>query len=361
MAKKRYGLLEMEESQQKKLNKLIKTKPFHKVDPEVKEMILEQRKGRPRIIDIHTHPYTKVGWRSLGKFRVYLDSYLYGRESTPESITEAAPTEDEWVEPFRELGVAVTPVGWDATTNMRYIQNDPLYRNNYNDEIAAMRDKYPDVVITGWGAVDPWQGRKALAEVERCHKELNLIGLKFQQVGQAFHVNDRQFYPLWDLCQDLGMPIQLHTGFTGLGSGAPGSMGLKISYTMQIFPDIDDIAADFPNLKIIMLHPSDGRDEDAMLLCRLKGNVYRELSGMWPEYIGHVSPHTWYEMNRRQRNEYMFGSEFNLFPLDGVLWQHMQLPYRDGILEDHVFYKNTINILGEEMERVGIDLKEWEG
>jgi len=84
-------LLEMEESQQKKLSKLIKTKPFHQVDPEVKEMRLEQRKGRPRIIDIHTHPYTKVGWRSLGKFRVYLDSYLYGRSPLLASMAEATP------------------------------------------------------------------------------------------------------------------------------------------------------------------------------------------------------------------------------------------------------------------------------
>ena len=95
-----------------------------------------------------------------------------------------------------------------------------------------------------------------------------------------------------------------------------------------------------------------------MLMCRHKGNVYRELSGIWPQYLEETSPKTWYEMNRRQRNKYMFGSEFNLYPVDGVLWQHMQLDYREGVLEG-TFWRNTINILGEEMERVGIDLKEW--
>jgi predicted TIM-barrel fold metal-dependent hydrolase len=355
--KKKFGVLEMTDEDQKRLDKLVRTKPFHKADPEIAEMLKEARKGMPRIIDVHCHPYTKTGWRSLGKFRVHLERYLYKKQNaTAESTTADQPTEEEWIQIYRDLGVVCTPVGWDAETCMA--PGDPEYRGNSNDEIASMKDKYSDVVIAGWGSVDPWKRSKALQEVERCYKELNLIGLKFQQVGQAFSVADPQFYPLWDLCQDLGMPIQLHSGFTGLGSGAPGAYGTKLKYTMNLVPDFDDLAADFPNLKIIFLHPADGREEDAMLICRHKGNVYRELSGIWPEYISHVAPHTWYEMNRRQRHKYMFGSEFNLFPLDGILFQHHQLPYRDGVLEG-TLWKNTINILGEDLERVGVDLKEW--
>jgi len=348
----------MTPSDRKRLDRMVKgVKPFHHVDPELKEMILKWREGKPRILDVHTHPYTKVGWRSLGKFRVHLEKYLYKKKDlSPEAISADLPSDEEWVQPFRELNVCAMPCAWHAETAMA--QDDPLYKSNTNDEIAGMRDNFPDVVITGWGSVDPWQGEKALAEAERCIKELNLIGLKFQQVGQAFSVNDKRFYPLWDLCQDLGCPIQLHTGFTGLGSGAPGGLGTKIKYTMQLIPDIDDISADFPNLKIIMLHVSDGRDEDACLLNRHKGNIIRELSGIWPEYISTVSPQTWFELNRRQKNDYMFGSEYNLYPLDGILFQHMQLPYRDGILEG-TLWKNMIRFLGEEMERCGIDLKEW--
>ena len=43
--KKRYGILEMTEEQKKRLDKTLKTKPFHKMDPEAKEMILQLRKG----------------------------------------------------------------------------------------------------------------------------------------------------------------------------------------------------------------------------------------------------------------------------------------------------------------------------
>jgi hypothetical protein len=359
--KKKYGLLEMDEETKKRLDRITKTKPFHLVDPEIKELVMDKLKGKPRIIDVHAHPYTKEGWKSLGQFRVHLEKYLYNRDSTVESISERMPTEDEWVQPFREMGVVTMPVAWDAETTMGIrppYGPDPLYKGNTNDYIASLRDNYPDVIITAWGSVDPWKGKKALEEVERCVKELKLIGIKFQQVGQAFMMSDRQFYPLWDLCQDLRIPLQFHSGYTGMGSGAPGALGAKLKYTMNIIPDFDDVAADFPYLKMIFLHPAEGRDDDVCLVCMHKGNVYRETSGMWPEYYAGSVPHMWHEMNRRLRNKIMFGSEYNLYPVDGVLYQHLQLDYREGIL-DRLFYKNAIDILGEDMERVGVDLKEW--
>ena len=117
--KQHYGMLEMDEAQKKRLDKVITKKDFKLVDPEVKELILGARKGMPPIIDIHTHPYTKTGWRSLGKFRVHLEKYLYGKKDiTPEEISASLPTEDEWVAPFQELGVKVMPCGWAAQTTM---------------------------------------------------------------------------------------------------------------------------------------------------------------------------------------------------------------------------------------------------
>ncbi len=361
--KKRYGLLEMDEETKRRLDREIRREPFHRVIPEIKEILKEVRKGMPRIIDVHCHPYTKEGWRSLGKFRTHLETYLYGKKGvTPESVTAESPTDEEWVLPFRELGVACIPTAWMADTSQGLgppYGPDPSYKSNTNDELASLRNRFPDVVIAAWGSVDPWQRQKALEEVERCYKELKLLGIKFQQGGQAFSVADKEIaYPIWDLCQDLGMPVKFHTGFTGMGSGAPGALGLKLKYTMNLIPDFDDVAADFPKLKIIFLHHAEGRDEDACLICRHKGNVYREVSGMWPEYYEINVPRMWYEMNRRQQDKYMFGSEYNLFPLDGILYQHLRKDYREGILEK-LFWKNAIHILGEDLERVGVNRKEW--
>ncbi|MFC1968558.1 amidohydrolase family protein [Chloroflexota bacterium] len=314
----------------------------------------------PRIIDVHCHPFTKTGWKSLGKLRVHLERYLYKKEdATPESTTAEAPTEEEWAQEYIKNGVVAMPVAWDAESAMGESGPDAIYEQTTNDYIADLVKRFPDAIITGWGSVDPWKGVRALEEIERCIKELKLIGIKYQQTAQAFHVNDHRFYPMWDLCQNLGAPVQFHTGYTGLGGGAPGGLGIKLRYAMNIIPDVDDVAADFPKLKIIMLHPAEGRDDDAVLVCRHKGNVYREISGMWPRYIPESAPRLWYEQNRRLQDKIMFGSEYNLFPLDRIIEQHKQLEYRPGILEK-LFYKNAVRILGEELERVGVDLKEWE-
>lgn len=362
--KKQYGRLQMTEETKKKLDREMRLQPFHRqISEEMKSVLKEAMKGMPRPIDVHCHPYTKIGWRSLGQFRTHLEAYLYGKKGvTADTVTQESPTDEEWVQVYRELGIAATPVGWDAETTMGIrppYGPDPLYFSNTNEYMASLRDLFPDVVITAWGSVDPWKGKKALEDAEKAIKELKLIGIKFQQTGQAFMVSDKRFYPLWDLLQELRAPVQFHTGYTGLGGGAPGGLGIKLKYTMNVIPDFDDVAADFPHLKIIMLHHAEGREEDAVLVCRHKGNVYRELSGMWPEYLPINVPRTWYELNRRQQDKYMFGSEYNLFPLAGILYQHYQLDYREGVLEK-MFYKNTLRILGEDLERVGVKLREWQ-
>ena len=76
--KKRYGMLEMDEAQKKRLEKVLAKKPLHKVDPEIREMILEKRKGMPRIIDIHTHAWPdKISQKA--REALAKQAYLYTR------------------------------------------------------------------------------------------------------------------------------------------------------------------------------------------------------------------------------------------------------------------------------------------
>jgi len=301
----------------------------------------------PRIIDVHGHVFDKEGLKTILHYRVQLSKYLYNKPTTPEQLLKEAPTVESMVEDFRKHNMVGMPVAWDAETHL----GGPKTSNDY---IAGMVKKYPDVFLAGWGSVDPWKGRLALEEAERCIKELKLIGLKFQQPTQQFHVNDPQFYPLWDLCQDLGAVIQLHTGYSGLGTGLPGGGGIKLRYTRPI-PDFDDLAADFPNLKIIAMHVGDPWVEELNAVTMHKGNVYRETSGMYPRYFPEAMK---YEMSRRLQDKYMFGSEYNLFPLGELIKQHEENGYKAGVLEK-LFYKNAIRILGENLERLGANLKEW--
>ena len=82
-----------------------------------------------------------------------------------------------------------------------------------------------------------------IAEAERCVRELGMMGHKFAPNMQAFE--RPPFLSAVKTISGLGVPIQLHTGTTGLGAGMPGGAGIKLDHNRPI-PYIDDVAADFP-------------------------------------------------------------------------------------------------------------------
>ena len=307
------------------------------------------------ILDVHGHPSVRGGEPPVMRYALSLKKYLEPRwrgqsgNATREDLIAEMPVLEDMVADLVKHGVKCMPVAWDAETATG---EKPCS----NDFVARIVKEHPEAFLAGWGSVDPWKGVAALREAERCIKELKLIGLKFQQASQRFHVNDRRFYPLWDLCQQLGAPVQFHCGYTGLGSGGPGGDGVYcLTYCRPL--EIDEVAADFPKLKIMMLHAAEPWPWEANMVAVHKRNVYRETSGIWPKYF---PENMVYEMNRRLRDKFVFGTDWGYFNLHQLLEQWEQVDLRPGILEK-VMYKNALNFLGEELERVGADLSPWKG
>jgi predicted TIM-barrel fold metal-dependent hydrolase len=174
-----------------------------------------------------------------------------------------------------------------------------------NDWCAQVVKENPDNFI-GFAQVDPKQGQAAVDELERAVTELGLRGLKVHPPGQAFFPNDERFYPLWQKCSDLGIPVLLHTGQTGVGARMPGGNGIKLKYGQPI-PYIDDIAADFPDLNIIMAHPSVPWQEEQLSVLVHKPNVYMDLSGWSPKYF---RPILVQYMNSLVQDKCLFGTDY---------------------------------------------------
>jgi Predicted metal-dependent hydrolase of the TIM-barrel fold len=316
---------------------------------------LEER-GYP-IIDVHGHHGTlkrlsdgSPGLLTVKKFAIALEEYFRHRKLTVEELLETWQTEDEMIDMFKKYGVHFMPVAWDARTTTGELGQP-------NDYIYNLWQRHKDIILGFWGSVDPWMGQLALDEAERCLRDLKAVGIKFQQVVQAFHPNDRRFYPLWDLIASYNGFVQFHGGYTGVGSGLPGAGGTKLQYSNPI--DVDEVAADFPKLGIILMHISDPWTELAQLICMHKGNVYRETSGALPRYFPERVIH---DINTRLRTKFMFGSEYPMFRLvEDILdgWEK-DVQFRDGIPE-LFFYKNALNILGDRLENAGADLSPWKG
>ncbi len=180
--------------------------------------------------------------------------------------------------------------------------------------------------LVGFASVDPWKGPGALEELERC-VALGLRGLKVQPITQRFHLGDPQFSSLWDFCQAHDWPLLVHTGTTGIGADSRGGRGLKLKYGHPM-PDVDDVAADFPDLTLIAAHFGWPWHLDLLAIARHKANVYVDLSGWSPRYIpAEVVKY----MNSVIPDRFLFGSDYPWLTPDRWLRDFEALDLKDEV------------------------------
>ncbi len=120
-------------------------------------------------------------------------------------------------------------------------------------------------------------------EARRLIDEFGIKGFKFHPTMQGFFPNDRMAYPLYEAIAEAGAIALFHTGQTGVGSGMRAGNGMRLKYSNPIH--LDDVAVDFPDMKIIMAHPSFPWQEEALAVAQHKPNVYIDLSGWSPKYF----------------------------------------------------------------------------
>src|SRR5262245_65612488 len=138
-----------------------------------------------------------------------------------------------------------------------------------------MRQRHPDRIIQAWGALEPAKGDVAIAQARKAVRELGLIGFHFHPIMQHFAVNDPRYYPLFEVIDELGAAVMIDVGTTGMGAGIPGRLGAKIGHA---YPSgIDELAADFPKLRILMAHPGWPWVEETTAVALQKGSVYWEM------------------------------------------------------------------------------------
>ena len=278
-----------------------------------------------KAIDVHAHLSTReMMGDSLGKYNEAMQKYyrFEMKHKTPADMAQD----------FIKADVKAFLMGWDAET----ASGLPKFKN---DMLADIVKKFPDAFLGGFAGVDPWKGEMAVAEIERASKKLGLIGVKFQAAVQGFFPNDQRFYPLWETCQALGLPVQFHTGTTGIGAGLPGGMGIKLKYCHPMH--LDDVAADFPNLTIIACHPSWPWQEEMIAVLNHKANIYNELSGWSPKYFSESLKR---EIGGRLQDKFMFGSDYPALTHERLFADWEKSGFKPEVL-DKVYLKNAQRIL----------------
>ncbi|NBH09344.1 4-hydroxyphenyl-beta-ketoacyl-CoA hydrolase [Amycolatopsis sp. SID8362] len=208
-----------------------------------------------------------------------------------------------------------------------------------SEEIADAAAEHADVLIP-FGSVDPHAGKAAVTRVRRLVGEHGVRGFKFHPSLQAFEPNDVRFYPLYEAIQELGVPALFHTGQTGIGAGLPGGHGIKLRYSNPML--LDDVAADFPGLTIILAHPSVPWQDEAISVATHKANVYIDLSGWSPKYF---PPQLVRAANSLLKRKVLFGSDFPVITPDRWLADFAALDLKDEV-RPLILKDNAIRVLG---------------
>jgi predicted TIM-barrel fold metal-dependent hydrolase len=272
------------------------------------------------IIDIHVHVRTGDHAKVWERDR-YVPANQEGFSDHPDAMADM----------YRELnGMAVIfDIDDETRTGLKAS----------NEEIAQWVARHPDVYI-GFGSVDPWKGKAAIIEVERC-AALGLKGIKFHPAVQDFAPNDPRFFPLWETCARIGLAVLFHSGTTMAGAGQPGGAGIRLEYGRPI-PYIDDIAARFPELRIIMAHPAWPWHEEQLAILRHKPNVFMDLSGWAPKYI----PESVIRYaNSLVQDKVFFGSDFPMLTPHRWLREFAELPIKDAV-RPKILRDNAARFLG---------------
>jgi hypothetical protein len=195
-----------------------------------------------------------------------------------------------------------------------------------NDEVLEVATANPDVLIP-FASIDPHKGKLGVREAKRLIAEYPALrGFKFHPNTQAFWPNDRTYYPLYEVIAQAGKIALFHTGQTGIGAGMPGGGGVRLKYSNPMA--IDDLAADFPALNIILAHPSFPWQEEALAVATHKPNVYIDLSGWSPKYFPEILVRY---TNTLLREKMLFGSDFPLITPDRWLADFEALAIRDEV------------------------------
>jgi predicted TIM-barrel fold metal-dependent hydrolase len=278
-------------------------------------------------IDVHTHAeVSSKGHASLSDDLSEASGAYFKTEGNRK------PTLEETAAYYRERRMAAVIFTVDAESATG---TEPVP----NEEVAEAAAANADVLIP-FASIDPFRGRAGVKQARRLVEEYGVKGFKFHPSVQGFFPNDRFAYELYAIIEELGAIALFHTGQTGIGAGVPGGGGIRLKYSNPLY--IDDVAADFPHLQIILAHPSFPWQDEALAVATHKPGVHIDLSGWSPKYF---PPQLVQYANTLLKDKVLFGSDFPLLTPDRWLADFEKLPIKDEV-RPKILKANAARLLG---------------
>ena len=261
---------------------------------------------------------------------------FYKREPRAEEFGAAARdlrmTEEQVISLLDQAGIGRTLItGFDEWSSVHetFIPNEL---------VAGLAERHPDRFIP-FAGVDLLKGMEAVRELERLVNERGFRGLSLRPFMIGLPADDRRYYPLYAKCVELDVPLSIHTS-ANWTTVAVNDLGHP--------RHIDTVAADFPELRIVMSHAGYPWVLEACLLAWKYPNVYLELAAHRPRYL--AAPGTGWEPLLRFgqttiADKVLFGTGWFLLghPPGQIVEEFRALPVAEDVME---------RLLGRNAERL---------
>jgi predicted TIM-barrel fold metal-dependent hydrolase len=280
-----------------------------------------------KAIDVHVHAEVSCHDPEdprMGEFLDYATKYF--------KADRRRPTIPETVAYYRErqIGLVMFTVDMESGQGIRRIRNE---------EIAEAAQANSDIMMA-FASIDPHKGKMGAIEARRMITDYGVKGFKFHPPMQDFHPYDRMAWPIYEVIAEYGMPAIFHTGHSGMGTGMPGGGGVRLKYGEPML--VDDVAADFPDMKVILAHPSWPWTDQSLSMALHKANVFIDLSGWSPKYF---PPQIARYANTQLSKKMLFGSDYPLIPPEKWIDAFQQAGFKEEIWPA-ILKDNAARVLG---------------
>jgi predicted TIM-barrel fold metal-dependent hydrolase len=247
----------------------------------------------------------------------YMSGYTKSAYGKGDFMPQVRLTVEDMLNDMTESGTdyAVLQAEWDIGDYRK--QNDAVYK---------IVQEYRGQFVAGYLCLNPAEDDNMVRVVEWEVKERGFKGLNTQPWAQRLYANDKRLYPVYAKCQELGIPVTIHTSINF-------STDRTLDYGRPIY--LDEIACTFPDLIIVANHGGWPWVNELVAIAWKHRNVYIEIGAVSPKYIG--TPGSGWETlvrygNSLLQDQVLFATD-NMLPLTRCVEELKALPLKESVKE----------------------------
>ena len=201
------------------------------------------------------------------------------------------------------------------------------------ESVHKVCSEYPDR-FSGLAGIDPFRGMQGLRDLENAVDEMGFVGAHLYPHWCELPPNHRKYYPYYAKCSELGIPIMMQVGHNLVYSRKRRlpSVGKPIY--------LDQVAIDFPELKLIGIHIGIPWTEEMISMCWKHENVYTAGDAYapkyWPESYVHYA-------NSYGQKKVLFGTDWPVIDPVRAVEEFNQLNFRESASQ-RILRENALEV-----------------